>query len=544
VGRYAISPDGVVIAYVAEDTAGASSIWLRRLDSLVTRQLPGTRGAQMPFWSPDGRSLAFFSDAKLKRIDSKGGLATVICDASDSPGGGAWLSGGEIVFSRGGGALWRVSAKGGTPAPATILDTARSELTHLYPQALPDGRHFLYMGVGFRAGASAIGTFVASLDGGPPKYISPYFVRFAAPHHALVGTATGAIAAVDFDVKSLALRGDPVSVVAQSVQDFAVSNTGVMVYKTTESFAARTSLTMLDRTGRTVKDLGPLTDDPVNDYYSPRISPNGRYVAFEHHLPGGTQDLYAIDLTSGNSLRETFDPKNHSAFVAWAPDSKQLAYGSTKSGGGDVYLKSLDSPVDRRLVPTAPMPTMPSDWSSDGKLLLFDRASPRTGNDVWVMPIAGGAPTALLATPANEMQATFSPDGKWIAYASDEENGRYEVFVRPYPTTGQQWKVSANGGEAPRWRRDGKELFFLIPPDRGGGIMSAKIDAGASFRSETPTRLFAQPIRVLGGFLRSGVEYDVAPDGQSFIAVVMHPRVAREVPTLDVFVNWMSALAR
>ena len=539
-GDFAVSPDGMSIVFSAVDTLAARSLWLRRLDSLVARRIPETIGGDLPFWSPDGKSIGFFAGTKLKRVDLAGSVPTVLCDAGDSPAGAAWLASDEIVFGRGNSGLFGVSARGGVPKSVTLLDTSRSELAHAFPQALPDGRHFLYLGMGFRAGASRVGIFVASLDGGVPKLLDVGTGIFAQPNHFLSFRGTD-IVAVEFNPKTFETRGDPVPVVrGDAVQDFSVSSNGVLVYRI--ATPSGTSLDVLDRSGKVVRELGPFSDAEYNDYYAPRISPDGRLVAAEHHLAGGTQDLYAYELSSGTTIRETFDPKNHSAFVAWSPDGRQLAYASTKSGGGDVYVKSVDAPGDHLLVPTSPSATFPSDWSSDGKWLLFDRNSAATQSDVWLMPMTGGAPRPLIASPANEMQATFSPDGRWVAYASDEENGRFEVFVRPFPANGQQWKISNGGGEGPRWRRDGKEIFYHTPVERGNGITAVPIDAGATVRAGPPVELFKQPIRFLSGFLRSGVEYDVSADGKTFVAVLTHERQRDGRPTLEVVVNWPSAL--
>ena len=539
---FAVAPDGSAIAFTAGDSAGVSSLWVRRLDSLAAHRIADSQGASAPFWSPDSKSVGFFADATLKRVDLDEGRPATLCETSGSSRSGAWMTGDEIVFARGEGPLQRVSSRGGSPVPATTLDTGRAETVHTLPQALSDGRHFLYRSNSYRSGRALI-ELVGSLDGGVAHLLTtPATVWFAPPGNLLM-LRDGEMKAVELDGKTFLPRGDPVRVPGLDAEagSYSISR-DVLVAGGRSAAPLRTSIELLDRSGNSVRTLAAAVDLGGRDYALPRLTPDGRSVGFEHHLGQGGGDLYVADVATGHRVRETFAPETHHGYIAWAPDGKRLIYVSTASGGGDLHIKVLGAPTDRPLGPSTPFQTAPSDWSADGKYLLFDRVSARSDRDVWLMQVETGTSQKLLDTPANEMQATFSPDGHWIAYASDELNGRFEIFIRPFPATGQQWKISSAGGEAPRWRRDGKELFYLAPPTHRFTVMASVVNGGASFTWETPKALFTRPIRATVGVLRSAVHYDVAPDGRTFVAVLNNEAGSSVPAELRVFVNWRSAL--
>jgi Tol biopolymer transport system component len=295
------------------------------------------------------------------------------------------------------------------------------------------------------------------------------------------------------------------------------------------------SIELLGRDGKTTRVLGPPEEGLEHQYWAPRVSPDGRYAVAEHHLGQGGGDIYAFDLATATARRETFAPTHHNGFVAWSPDGKRIVYNTTRQGGGSIYMKTVGA-GDEHVVTSATGASWPSDWSRDGASILFDRTSSKTQSDVWLLPV-GGTPKPLLATPANEMQAVFSPDGKWIAYASDEENGVYNVYVRPFPLTAEQWKVSETGGEGPRWRGDGKELFFIAPHPRTMSMMAAPISTLANFSAGKPVELFRKPIDIEEGVLRSGVYYDVVPDGRSFVVTSLVRGQSTGEASLNVFVN-------
>lgn len=360
---------------------------------------------------------------------------------------------------------------------------------------------------------------VGSVDGGPGKRISERgVVWYAAPHY-LLRSVEGTLTAVAFDRRTFDVEQDALRVegVRSGAGPFSTSSNGTMVQGVPSASPPRTSLEWIDRSGRTIREIAPRSEKPGELYYALRLSPDGQLVAYEHHLGLGGGDLFVTNVRSGKTMRETFDPKNHYGFPAWSPDGKQLVYSATKSGGGDLNVKTIGRSDGRLLGPSTAFNSSPSDWSRDGTTIVFDRISAETQSDVWTMKADGSATSKLIASSANEMQGVLSPDGRWIAYASDEDNARFEIFVRPYPTGTDKWKISTDGGEAPRWRADGKELFFIAPARRGRRLMAVPIDAAAGFKWDTPAALFTRTIRTTPGFLRSGFYYDVAPDGQSIV---------------------------
>jgi hypothetical protein len=445
-----------------------------------------------------------------------------------------------------------VPSRGGTLTPITTLDSARGELDHVLPQRLSDGRHFLYVAESYRAEYVGGTLLAASIDGGKPTTVMNrcgLACIYAAPNHLLV-VRDADIEAVPFDPRSFRVDttdGEAETAIAsgEGSRLIAASRTGTVVWLS-ENDDRRSSIELVGRDGKTKRMIGPPEIGLGHEYWAPRLSPDGREVAAEHHLGQGGGDIYVFDIATGAARRETFDPTNHSGFVVWSPDGKRMAFNTTRQGGGNIFMKTVGAADDHLFLGTANS-SWPSDWSRDGKYILFDRPSEKTQSDVWIVPAGGGAAKPILATAANEMQAVFSPDGQWIAYASDEENGVYNVYVRPFPLTAEQWKVSESGGEAPRWRGDGKELFFLAPHEHDVAMMSAAIETGGSFRAAKPVELFRRPISIESGILRSGVYYDVAADGQSFVTTIVEhgatggESVGAAAGALNVFVNGVGA---
>jgi serine/threonine protein kinase/Tol biopolymer transport system component len=533
--QFAISDDGTVIAFVAHDSGAQTWLWTRRMDDATPHKIPGTTGALSPFWSPDGRSIGFFAAGRLMRYTLGDGSATTIAQVGGLPGGAAWMANGDIVLSRGDGPILKVSSHGGIPVPITSLDSARGELEHVLPQRLADGKHFLFGSYSYRAEFRGGLMFVGSVDGGKSTMVMKGLAFYAAPNHLLVRRDAD-IKAVSFDPRSLTVGTDETTIIAgESTPLVSVSQNGTIVWLDVQR-EVESSLELFDRTGVTRRVIGPLGKGAAFEYYAPRLSPDGRYAAAEHHLGQGGGDIYVYDVASGEPRRETFAPKDHSGFVAWSPDGKRMVYNTTRLGGGNIFMKTVGG-ADEHLFVAATTASWPSDWSRDGKYILFDRPEPATQSDVWIVDAAGGTPKRMLSTPANEMQAVFSPDGKWIAYASDEENGTFNVYVRRFPLTAEQWKISDSGGEAPRWRADGKELFFIMPHERDVSMMSAPIDASSTFHAGKPAELFRKPIDVTGGILRSGVYYDVMPDGKAFVAKIATHTGNAGGGRLNVFVN-------
>lgn len=543
---FAFSDDGSMLAFVAHDSVGTTSLWIRHLDEPSARRIPGTDGAAMPFWSPDGRSVGFFVDGKIERYDFGEAAPRTVADVGGDPGGAAWMANGDIVVSRLSGPLVRVSSSsvGGAITPITQLDSARGELQDVAPIRLPDGRHFLYTAISYRAEFTGGLMYVGSTDGGKATFVRRGMAYYAPPDHLLIQRDADLVA-IPFDPKTFAVGTTERTIVSgETVGSLAASPSGTIAwlpgapigFKYTTGWDDRTSIELIDRHGRTVRVIAPEQNGMEREYFAPRLSHDGRTVAAEHHLGQGGGDIYMFDVATGAARRETFDPTNHSGFVAWSPDDKRIVFNTTRAGGGTIFMKTVGV-ADEKIFVGAVASSWPSDWSRDGKYILFDRPATATQSDVWLAPVSGGAPKPLLATPANEMQAVFSPDGKWIAYASDEENGRFNVYVRPFPLTAEEWKVSENGGEAPRWRADGKELFFLAPHDHDVSMMAAPIDASNGFHAGKPVELFRRPIDMQTDVLRSGVYYDVMPNGQEFVATLLTHAPIQGGTALQVFVN-------
>ena len=533
--QFALADDGTALAFVATDSDGSTNLWIHRLEERLPRELPRTRGAEAPFWSPDGKSVGFFEDGKIERYNLDESSPTTVADVGGDAGGAAWMANGDLIVSRAEGPLLRVPSGGGAAAPITSLDSARGELQHVLPYRLSDGKHFLYTAIGYTAAFTGGLMYVGSVTGGKATFVGRGVGIYAAPDHLLIGRDSDLVA-VALNPRTFAMGTTERRILSgEPVNDIASSATGTIAW-TSSGPAFTSSIEVLDRHGRTVRVIGPPQVGGDHEYFAPRLSHDGRIAAAEHHLGQGGGDIYLFDLATGDARRETFDPKNHSGFVSWSPDDKRIVFNTTRGGGGSMFVKTVGKSDDRTLV-AAVAASWPSDWSHDGKYILFDRPSPTTHSDVWLAPADGGAPRTILATPANEMQAVLSPDGRWIAYASDEENGRFNVYVRPFPLTAEQWKVSDDGGEAPRWRADGKELFFIVRHGRDVSMMSAPIDTTGGFRAGKAVELFRRPIDVGTDILRSGVYYDVTPDGKEFVATLRISTPSTAASPLHIFVN-------
>ncbi len=532
----AVSPDRNWLAFTATQPAGSSSIWLRSLDSLVARSLPGTEGASQPFWSPDSRALGFFAAGKLKSIEISGGTPQTLSEASGDPRGGTWGRDGTIVFAPSFlGSLVRIAATGGRVSPATALDSIRKEQTHRWPSFLPDGRHYLYYasrGSGEEPGE----IFVGSLDKEPPKHVveSSSLAIFAAPGYLLFARGK-TLLAQPFDLDRLELTGRPVAIAdplsssgsMSGLRTFSVSSSGVLAYHAGST--SETQLVWLDRAGRELGVLGP----PAG-HYAPRLSPDGTRLAEGRLGPDSTNsDIWVMDLARGIASRFTFDPADDNLPV-WSPDGKRLFFASSRDGVLQLYQALSDRPGSEEPLLRSGALASPDDVSPDGQFLIYETIGPKMWIDLWLLPLSGDRkPKPFVVTPFGEWGAQFSPDGRWVAYASNE-SGRSEIFVQAFPGPGGKSQVSTEGGTMPRWRRDGRELFYL---GADGRLMAAEVRPGASFDPGPPTALFKVS-------LREGPDrqYEVTPDG----ARVLVNRVSKEAaPTpMTVVLDWAAGLER
>jgi serine/threonine protein kinase/Tol biopolymer transport system component len=531
-----ISPDGRRLAFVAT-VEGKTLLWIRPLDSLAAQSLAGTEDATSPFWSPDSRFLAFFSSGKLKKVDVSGGPPQTLCNAAGLARGGTWSSEGTILFSAGQGTpIWRVPAAGGTPARVTKLDSA-VEQSHNWPQFLPDGRHFLYWIFVRAQDPEKNAVIIGSLDDRPDsperRRLLPgdSMALYSAGH--LLFDREGVLMAQPFDAARLQWRGDPFPVVQQVNQvlgrygwrAFSVSSDGTLVYRA--GAGGKTQLAWFDRTGKEVGRLGQ-----PEDQFAPRLSPDQKRVAVAQRDARGQLDIWLLELPRDTSTRfTTFQPAINSIPV-WSPDSGRIVFNSNRAGHFDLYVKASSGAGNDELLLKSSDPKSPTDWSFDGRLLLYQVQDPKTKYDLWVIPLDGDRkPVPVLQTEFNEMNGQFSPDGRLIAYSSDEST-RAEVYVQRFPMSSGKVRVSTNGGNRPRWRRDGKELFYLNPD---GKMMAVEMKATATaLETAGPHELFQT--RVASAPFGAPT-YDVAADGQRFLIDTTLDE-AEGPPPITVVMNW------
>ncbi len=532
----ALSPDGTRLAFTLSKPGGQPALWIHALDAPAAQPVPGAENAFFPFWSPDGRFIGFFTgDGKLKRVDASGGSLLTICDAERGVGG-TWNRDGTIVFAPSPtSALYRVPAGGGRPVPVTKLDASRHETAHRYPHFLPDGRRFLYMAANLSAPADnpANAIRVGSLEGKEDRPLLPVASNAVfASGHLLYGRDSTLLA--QRLAKGLEPVGEPVPVAQRALQfgwanftSFTVSDSGLLVY--TPLLATPSQLVWLDRGGKQINSVG---ESAV--FVSPRLSPDGRRIAVDVFEPARTATdiwLYNADGTGGTKF--VFGPGSHGNPV-WSPDGKRIAFSSDRRAKGvraDVWVKATDGANEEVLLENADQ-NSPDDWSRDGRYLSFNTipAQGKRTLQLSVLDLSGGRRTFAFATEGTfNGDSRFSPDGRWIAYDSDE-SGRGEVYVRPFPGPGGKWQISAAGGANPRWRGDGKEIFYLSLDNK---IMAAPIQTSPTFHSGAPVPLFP----VHPGF---GTVYDVAADGKRFL--VNSLPADQGSPPLSLLVNWTSLL--
>jgi len=536
-GSFAVSPDGrsVVLRGLSE---GKVLLWVRNLQSVTLQPLAGTDEASSPFWSPDSRFIGFYAGGKLKKIEATGGPAQTLCDAPGDGWGGAWSADGVIIFApREGEGLQRVSAAGGTPEPLTTLDSSRGELSHFHPRFLPDGRHLLYLVISSRP--ENAGIRVGSLDSAETKLLVNTDASGAyAPPGYLLFLRDRTLMAQKLDVDRLVIVGEPLPV-ADDVGRlgpgarfalFSVSRTGVLVYRRGRNDASQ--LTWFDRQGKQVGTLGPVANFGV-----PWLSPDERRVTFTGAAPeGGNLDIWLMDLARGNPTRLTFDPSPDSNPV-WSPDGSRILFTSERDGQPNLYQSAAGGGSADELLVKSDFRKSPNDWSADGKFILYHEQNPKTGNDLWVFPLSGERkPFPFLQTPFDERQGRFSPDGRWIAYASNE-TGTWQVYVRRFPGSGGKWQVSTNGGAQPQWRGDGRELFYLSPDRK---LMAAKVStSGPAFDVDTPRELFV--LHVMSVDLPGPRNVFAATrDGQRFLVTSVVN--AQTVSPTTVVLNWTADL--
>jgi Tol biopolymer transport system component len=523
----AMSPDGRLVAYLTE-RGGSTQLALRHLDAVGSTPIVGTANALSPFFSPDNQWIAFFADGKLKKAPVAGGPPTVICDASEGFGG-SWGRDGTIVFAPStGGGLQRVAANGGTPARATRLETDRGEFSHRWPEFLPDGTTILFT-VGTTGEWDEAEIVAQSLETGQrtplikggthPHYLASGYLAYA---HA------GALWAAPFDPRRLAVTGAPTRLIeglAASVDgaaQFGASQTGSIVYLPMLNARAR-RLVVVERS-----EITPLAA-PAHGYVTPRTSPDGRRVLLG--VADDAEHVWVYDLSAGTLTQVTFDAANRTPI--WTADGQRVTFASNRNGALNLFSVLADGSGAAGRLTTSDYLQVPGAWSPDGSVLAYVEQHPTTGRDVWLMRV-GGDRTPFANSVSDESAPRFSPDGRWIAYVSNE-SGQAEVYALPVAGTTNRRQLTTSGGMEPVWRGDGRALFYRAR----NGLMAVPILDSASLRTG-PAKLVFEGAVEAGTFDAAG--YDVIGATERFVMVASASPAA---PTeLQVILNWSPALPK
>jgi serine/threonine protein kinase/Tol biopolymer transport system component len=527
----AISPDGSKFAFAAVDAAGKTQLWVRPLESESAQPLAGTDGAQFPFWSPDSQTIGFFADGKMKRLEASGGGLQVLADAP-VPRGGSWNQDGIILFAPGAaGGLSRVSAAGGTVEQVTALDSKKNEDSHRWPCFLPDGQHFVFLvRSGLTTGAAQLyGSSLGSKDktlivdsGGRPGCAQPGYLLFVRGSNLM---------AQKFDQKSLKLSGDPTPVVEQLGRDYtfsaayALSANGMMVAH--NGGVSTSVLTWYDRTGKAGEVLG------TDNFNVIRFSPDGKTLSTSIYDNSGGEDIWLLDLARGVRTRFTFGPALSDDPV-WSPDGKMIVFDSNRTGTYAIYEKPANGTQKEQVVFADPAIKFSTSWSPDGKYVLMDHigvdAQGRTS--IWVLPMFGDHKAySLISNDFNNTYASFSPDGHWVAYDSNE-SGRDEIYAVAFPNPTARFQISTSGGANVQWRQDGKELYYT---DADNKIMAVDIAAhGDALQIGTPHALWQPRLQAVNPPYATS-------DGKRFLA---NELPLQSTSHLSLTLNWDAELKK
>ncbi len=538
----ALSPDGKALVYVG-NRGGALQLFRRLLtNQLDAVPIPGTEGAQGPFFSPDGRWVGFFAEDKLKKVALLDGHAVTLCEIPRGVWRASWSVDDTIVFSSPDSGLLRVPAVGGVPQPLIKGDFGRSGSVR-WPDTLPGGKAVLF--TVFPGTLQEAHVAVANLETGrqaillkgtQPHYVQTGHIVFARPHSE--GDRGGVLWAVPFDAERLELTGTP----APLLEDIQVNGTGLANYATaidgplvylSGAPARQVSLVWVDRSGA----AEPIRV-PARAYTQPQLSPDGRQLTVT--IQGLRDEIWVFNLASGTSRRLTFQGSNHASF--WTPDASRIVFRSTRDGRSNLFWKpadpwnaglSLAAGAEEQITNSEHFGGV-SSVSSEGKLAFYSENHPTNGHDIWVVALEGERkPTLFLQTRFDELVPRISPDGRWVAYVSNE-SGRYEVYVRPFPTDGGKWQISTEGGVEPLWARGGRELFYR----NGDKVMALDITTESSFQAGVPRLVFE------GSYVRHGgppeVNFDVTSDGQRFLML----KATEQQPQSEIRVvlNWFEEL--
>ncbi|OGU68854.1 MAG: hypothetical protein A3H45_09005, partial [Ignavibacteria bacterium RIFCSPLOWO2_02_FULL_55_14] len=548
-GHIALSPNGKFIVFAALDSARKRNLWVRPVSALTGQMLNGTEGADYPFWSADNRFIGFFANGKLRKIEASGGPPQTLCDAPGARGGD-WNLDGVILFaSPSNGPLMRVSAAGGASTAITKLDSTRGDLSHRWPWFLPDGNHFLYSAqTSQTGGAEGDVICVGSLDGTENKVLlhASSNTAYAGGHFLFLREQS--LMAQPFDVKNLSFTGEAFPVAEQvhywadrNKSIFTVSENGVLAYQTGNSFGT-SQLIWFDRIGKELQKIAS-----PGSFGNFRLSPDGKNVAVSVvDTRSRNEDIWIYDLTRNIQTRFTFDPAADNNPV-WSPDGSRIVFSSRRKTSFDLYQRASSGAGGEELLLETDRNKSSSDWSLDGRFVLYSVTDPKSLTDLWILPLWGPAkptgpsqatddqkPIPFLQTVFFEYGLVMSPDNRWIAYGSNE-SGSGQVYVRPFPGPGGKYQVSASGGSRPRWRRDGKELFYVGNDNK---LMAVEVSSkGQTFVVGAVRPLFE--IRATPGFVDT---YDATADGKRFLVNTIVGEISASPVTLVV--NWDEELRK
>jgi|WetSurMetagenome_2_1015567.scaffolds.fasta_scaffold01676_4 eukaryotic-like serine/threonine-protein kinase len=524
-----ISPDGKNLAFSAVGADGKNQIWIRPLEALEPRPIPGTEGATFrPFWAPDSRHIGFIAGGKLKKVDISGAPPQTICDAPTGADG-AWGKNGVILFDgQASDPIRKVAASGGIPQEAAHQDDGTSLG---WPCFLPDGRHFLYFQFGGGKGGAVM---IGDLDSKekPRKLLDSDSLAYYAPPGNLLYVKEGTLVAQPFKASSLRVTGEPVPLAenmgaqGNGLADFSVSEDGVLVYRAGLSTDDR--LVWMDRSGKELSEVGG-----AGHYGTTALSPDGTRLAMDiKDARSSNFDIWVRDLARGATSRLTFDAVD-SRCPVWSPDGRHIVFDANRAGSPSLKEKDASGTGPAREIWSCGDALIANDWSRDGRFIAVDRLTKNDSWDIWAVPTDGtGKPFAVITGQFTEILPVFSPEARYIAYMSNE-TGRFEIYVQQFPGPGGKWQVSANGGREPHWSADGKTIYFQSLDSK---IMSVSVDAGATFAAQVPEPLFSAPI--LPGQRRNS--FLVTKDGQRFL--ILAPVGRESLAPMVLILHWPSAL--
>jgi eukaryotic-like serine/threonine-protein kinase len=525
----ALSPDASHLVYVASN-GGVGQLYLRSINRFEATPIRGTEGAYNPFFSPDGQSVGFAAKGELKKVSLSGGAPLTLCSASQLRGA-TWAPDGTIIFAPStGSGLYRVSASGGTPMPLTVPDRKKGDVSHRWPEILPEGKALLFTiwaGAERRVGLLSLktGEQRVLVEGGTfPQYVPPGYIVYG---------REGGLQAVPFDSKRLAVTGSPVSVLedvdmnpVNGTVSLSASADGSLAYVPGVSGPGKRTLLWVDRKG-----VSQTISVPSRVFKNVQLSPDGKRLAVG--IIDTNPGLWIYELARGTLTRLTTSVLN--PYAIWTPDGKRVTFRSAISNPFNLAWMPINGiGVEERLTTGEGLP-IPSSWSPDGQVLAYSEQGPTTGWDIWLLKLEGDRkPRPFLQTASNEGGAAFSPDGRWLAYQSDE-SGRDEIYVGSFPEAGRKWQISTEGGTEPLWGKNGRELFYR----NGDKMMAAAVETKPMFAAGKPKLLFKGDYA--GGPFSFWPNYGVSPDSQRFL-MMKATEPERYTSQINVVLNWSEEL--